>query len=132
MSALIKKKGLKNVVKIISDCPTSAVNALKKFGNRSIDDLIDAANQPYKKSGLTKAARSLDKHASGQRLTGTFPKLSGNQAQRNQQAQDILNNILNDPKSKFKNLGRGGLEVRAPSGQGVRFNQDGSFSGFVD
>ncbi|GAA6168313.1 PKD domain-containing protein [Sessilibacter corallicola] len=105
--------------------------ALKQFG-RSIDDLSSAASQPFKNSGLTKAARALDKHAAGQRASGTFPKLSGNTAARNKQAQGIVDDILNNSKSEFKTLGRGGLEVRSPSGQGIRFNKDGSFSGFVD
>jgi filamentous hemagglutinin len=58
--------------------------------------------------------------------------LSGNAAAKNKQAQGIVDAILNNSKSEFKSLGRGGLEVRSPAGQGIRFNKNGSFSGFVD
>ncbi len=116
---------------LVDAAPSVTKGALKQFG-RSIDDLSSAASQPFKNTGLTKAARALDKHAAGQRSSGTFPKLSGNAATRNKQAQQIVDDILGNSKSEFRTLGRGGLEVRSPSGQGVRFNKDGSFSGFVD
>lgn len=121
------KMGLQNV----NATHNVASGVLKRFGH-SIDDLSSAASQPFKNTGLTKAARALDKHAAGQRGSGTFPALSGNSAARNRQSQQIVDDILNNSKSEFKILGRGGLEVRSPSGQGVRFNKDGAFSGFVD
>lgn len=104
---------------------------LKQFG-RSVEDLSKATSQPFKNTDLTKAARALDKHAAGQRSSGTFPPLTGNNVARNQQAQEIVDRILNNSESEFKLLGRGGLEVRSTNGQGMRFNKDGSFSGFVD
>ncbi|WP_444439213.1 two-partner secretion domain-containing protein [Pseudomonas sp. A6] len=109
-----------------------SATALQIFGGRRVDDLAAAASNPINKEGLTQAARALTKHASGQREMGTFPKLSGGIKQQNETAQKIVDEILNNPKSTFTNLGRGGLEVRAPDGRGLRYNSDGSFSGFVD
>ncbi|HET6893718.1 MAG TPA: hypothetical protein VFH31_21655, partial [Pyrinomonadaceae bacterium] len=105
--------------------------ALRIFG-RKVEDLALAASNPINKEGLTEAARALTKHASGQRSTGTFPPLSGGIEKQNEIAKSIVNEIITNPESKFRNLGRGGLEVRAPDGRGLRFNADGSFSGFID
>lgn len=109
-----------------------SATALQIFGGRSVDDLAAAASNPINKEGLTQAARALTKHASGQRESGTFPKLSGGIKQQNETAQQIVDEILNNPKSTLTNLGRGGLEVRAPDSRGLRYNSDGSLSGFVD
>ena len=106
-------------------------NTLKEFGH-SIQQLSTSAMKPINKEGLTEAARALTKHASGQRLTGTFPKLSGGILKQNEEAQKIVNGILNNPESTFTRLGRGGLNVRAPDGQGLRFESDGTLSGFLD
>ncbi|MEF0148272.1 MULTISPECIES: hypothetical protein [Pseudomonas] len=107
-------------------------SALRSFGGRTVDDLVSAAANPINKEGLTEAARALTKHASGQRSTGTFPKLPGGIEKKNATAQGIVNEILKHPDATFKNLSRGGLEVRTPDGRGLRFNSDGSFSGFLD
>lgn len=40
--------------------------------------------------------------------------------------------VLNNPDSTRTKLSRGGVEYRLPNGQGVRFNVDGSLSGFLD
>ncbi|WP_373273691.1 VENN motif pre-toxin domain-containing protein [Pseudomonas taiwanensis] len=109
---------------------TSSV--LHSFGGRTVDDLVSAAASPVNKEGLTEAARALTKHASGQRSTGTFPKLSGGLEKQNATAERVVNEILKHPDATYKNLSRGGLEVRAPDGRGLRFNSDGSFSGFLD
>jgi hypothetical protein len=55
------------------------------------------------RGGLTKAGRSLTKHASGKRGgSSAFPDPKGNPAQINQQAQTALENILNDPAKVVK------------------------------
>ncbi|MBU2569823.1 MAG: RHS repeat-associated core domain-containing protein, partial [Gammaproteobacteria bacterium] len=108
-----------------------ANSALKQLG-RSIDDLSSVANQTINKEGLTAAARALAKHATGQRGTGTFPKLKGGIAEQNKAAQQIVDDILGNSNSSVTNLSRGGLEVRAPDGRGIRFNSDGKLSGFLD
>ncbi|WP_294363351.1 filamentous hemagglutinin N-terminal domain-containing protein [Pseudomonas sp.] len=107
-------------------------SALQNFGGRTFDDLSAAASNPINKEGLTEAARALTKHASGQRATGTFPKLTGGIEKQNATALGIIDDVLKNPNSTFSNLSRGGLEVRAPDGRGLRYNNDGSFSGFLD
>ena len=92
----------------------------------------DAANQPFGKGDLTVAGRALTKHAAEQRGTSPFPPLSGNNININQTAQQQVDEILNSPNANFRKLGRGGIEARLPDGRGVRFNKDGSLSGFVD
>ncbi|AWQ82335.1 hypothetical protein CSC33_5004 [Pseudomonas aeruginosa] len=106
--------------------------ALHNFGGRSISDLSSAASNPINKEGLTEAARALTKHAAGQRETGTFPKLSGGIEKQNATAQKIVDEILSNPGSIFENLGRGGLTVRSPDGKGLRYDSDGTLSGFLD
>ncbi|WP_156915174.1 hypothetical protein [Rubidibacter lacunae] len=98
----------------------------------NFDDLIDAANQPTGKGGLTKAGRALDKLANKQRGNSPFPALSGNNQNKNNVAEQQLTEILNSPDAVFKKLGKGGIEVRLPDRRGVRFNSDGAFGGFVD
>nr|WP_314545061.1 DUF637 domain-containing protein [uncultured Pseudomonas sp.] len=107
-------------------------SALQNFGGRTFDDLSAAASNPINKEGLTEAARALTKHASGQRATGTFPKLTGGIEKQNATALGIIDDVLKNSNSTFSNLSRGGLEVRAPDGRGLRYNNDGSFSGFLD
>ncbi|MBX8509870.1 DUF637 domain-containing protein, partial [Pseudomonas cichorii] len=107
-------------------------SALQNFGGRTFDDLLAAASNPINKEGLTEAARALTKHATGQRATGTFPKLSGGIEKQNTTAMGIIDEVLKNPNSTFSNLSRGGLEIRAPDGRGLRYNSDGSFSGFLD
>lgn len=94
--------------------------------------MITDANKPINKEGLTKAARALTKHASGQRVSGTFPKLTGGIKKQNETARKIVEDILNDPKTTYTRLDKGGLEVRAANGQGLRFNANGELSGFLD
>jgi filamentous hemagglutinin len=106
-----------------SDGQSSASN-----GNTS--DLQSAANQPINDSGLSAAARAWDKHAG--RPGGTFEPLTGSIADKNAAASEFVNQVLNDPSTTQTNLSRGGVEFRLPNGQGIRFNADGSFSGFLD
>ncbi len=57
---------------------------------------------------MTKAARALTKHASGQRTTGTFPKLTGGIDNQNSVAHKIIVDIVSDPKVVYTSLSRGG------------------------
>lgn len=98
----------------------------------NIGDLMRAGNQPYGKDGLTEAGRAWDKHANGQRGDSPFPPLSGNNQHKNRVANQQLSEILNSPDASFSKLGRGGIEAKLPDGRAVRFNSDGSFSGFID
>ncbi len=106
-----------------SDGQSSASN-----GNTS--DLQNAANQPINDSGLSAAARAWDKHAG--RPGGTFEPLTGSIADKNAAASEFVNQVANDPSTTQTNLSRGGVEFRLPNGQRIRFNADGSFSGFLD
>jgi hypothetical protein len=123
--------GLGKFKKGVGCLDDAAKDALKQFG-RNIDDLSKAASQQFNNTGFTNAARALDKHAAGDRRTGTFPKLSGNVAAKNNRAQQIVDGIIRNPNSTFTNLRRGGLDVRVPNGSGVRFNSDGSFNTLLD
>lgn len=82
---------------------------------------------------LTKAGRGIDKHGAGARTGDSkFPAAKGSPQTRNEIGQDQLDDILTDPGSSFEKLGRGGTQVTAPDGRAVRFNADGTFSGFVE
>ena len=109
--------------------------ATKKGGGLT-DAMSEAGKKldPADKQGkLTKAGRSLQKHGSGSRRPDSpFPPARGNQNTINQAGQDQLDDILTDPNSTVTPLGRGGTRIDAPDGRGVRFDADGSFSGFVD
>lgn len=91
--------------------------ALQNFGGRTFDDLSAAASNTINKGGFTEAARALTKHASDQRATGTFPKLSGGIEKQNATALGIIDEVLKNPNPTFSNLSRGGLEVRALDGE---------------
>ena len=117
-------------IKKLASRGSSRDRVLSKFGF-SLDDLR-AAGTIVDRGPYTKAGRALTKHGEGQRASGTFPALKGSPEKINLQGQDILYQILDHPKASFKPLGRGGLEVRLPDGGGVRFDADGSLSGFVD
>ncbi|WP_080433278.1 hemagglutinin repeat-containing protein [Burkholderia ubonensis] len=95
-----------------------------------VSDYQKAADQPYNDSGLSAAARAWDKHAG--RPGGTFEPLTGSIADKNAAASDFVNSVLNNPNTTRTERSRGGVEFRLPSGQGIRFNADGSFSGILD
>ena len=106
-------------------------NAIFNRGDTdNVGDLQNAANQPINDSGLSAAARAWDKHAG--RPGGTFEPLTGPIADKNAAASEFVNSVLNDPNSTRTALSRGGVEYRLPNGQGIRFNADDSFSGFLD
>jgi filamentous hemagglutinin len=93
-------------------------------------DLLSAANKPVNDSGLSAAARALDKHAG--RPGGSFAPLTGGVAEKNQAANKFVQGVLTNPTTIRTSLSRGGVEFRLPNGQGVRFNADGALSGFLD
>jgi len=80
------------------------------------------------KGGLTKAGRSLQKH--GSRIGSKYPVARGNADAINNQAQNILKSILNDPNvvvtkryhAKFGDI----MDIKSPSGLGARFTKDGT------
>ena len=88
--------------------------------------MIKAANK-IEKAGLSRAGFELQKH--GDRVGSVFPKAKGNPSKINIQAEKILREILNHPKTnsivrhhaKFGQI----LKIRIPNGRGVRFSSDG-------
>jgi hypothetical protein len=92
--------------------------------------LLAAADKPVNKYGLSEAARAIDKHAT--RSGSTFEPLTGGVAEKNAAARAFVKDTINNPQTVRTELSRGGVEYRAPSGQGVRFDADGSFSGVLD
>ncbi|CAN7717890.1 hypothetical protein LJR232_005899 [Aquipseudomonas alcaligenes] len=76
-------------------------------------------------------AEALTKHASGQRTTGTFPKLSDGIKQQNDTAQQIVGEILGNPKSTYTNLGRGGLRLERLTVEGFAITVMAHFLGLL-
>jgi len=94
------------------------------------DNLISSANKPINGQGMSAAVRAWEKHAG--REGGTFEPLKGNVAQKNESASKFVSDVLSNPGTVKTVLSRGGVEYRLPSGQGIRYNADGSFSGFLE
>jgi hypothetical protein len=97
----------------------------------TVNDLSKAASVPDK-GGFSVAGRSLTKHGSGARDgNSVFPPAKGNQKSINQQAQDLVDDILTNPKTKIieGNRGRFGAttEYITPEGRGIVFGKDGKF-----
>jgi len=105
----------------------SSSKAEEKFNQ---NDLISSANKPINDQGMSAAARAWEKHAG--RQGGTFEPLKGNVSQKNEAANQFVTEVLNNPNTVRTELSRGGVEFRSPDGKGVRYNGDGSFSGFLD
>lgn len=105
-----------------------SIGALSKLG-REID-----------RGGLTRAGRSLAKHAQGKRAgSSAFPAVKGTPSDINSLAQTILDDILGDPTSITKvRPGKGGemlLQINKTNGTGVIYKQSGckwSFSHFAE
>jgi filamentous hemagglutinin len=43
-----------------------------------------------------------------------------------------VEDLLTHPQATFKQLGRGGVEVRVPDGRAMRYDADGRLAGFID
>jgi filamentous hemagglutinin len=96
----------------------------------SKDKLNQAASAPNR-NGLTDAGRALQKH--GGREGSVYSYTSQKAAVLNQEAQSIVNEILNNPNTKvesrivFENKQKVTVvEATAPDGRALRFNADGS------
>ena len=113
--------------KLATRAPTSTAPASSTF---DVDSLVAAANKAYNETGLSVAARKLDSHS--QRPGGSFPALTGNTAAKNAQAEGTVRSILESREAVTTSLSGGGFETCLPSGQGVRFEADGSFGTFLD
>jgi RHS repeat-associated protein len=85
------------------------------------------------RNALTRAGRALQKHQS--RTGSAFPKAKTH-AQLNQVGQQIVDDIVSNPQSVWStgNRARFGdvIEVVAPDGRGIRFDQSGNLLGLLE
>jgi hypothetical protein len=123
---------------ISSPKPNSTIAPSNLLAGSSLTkaDLLKAASVPDR-GGLTAAGRSLTKHGSGARPGNTlFPGATGNPAAINQQAKAIVDEILNNPATKFTDGFRGRfgktIEAVAPDGRGIVFDANGKFLFFKE
>jgi hypothetical protein len=111
----------------------SAASTGKIIEGFSVKQLFNAG-KVFDRGGLTKAGRALAKH--GGRERSVFLKPTGTPAQINQQAQAILENILNHPNKivKVENSKRFGkiIDIEIPNKGGVRYNINGEFITFIE
>ncbi|WP_343602787.1 hypothetical protein [Roseateles sp.] len=111
---------------------TAARSMAAKGIKVDVDAMARAAAAPDR-GGLTRAGRALDKHGVGQRnSTSPFPAPRGGPAEKNAMGQFQVEDLLTHPQATFKQLGRGGIEVRVPDGRAMRYDADGRFAGFID
>lgn len=83
------------------------------------------------RQGLTMAGHALQKH--GNRAGTNFPSAKGTPCEINQQAADILADILGSSSSKVEIHPSGAQSIRdSVTGRGVRFEADGTFHSFLD
>jgi hypothetical protein len=103
-------------------------------GSLSLGDLLHAGAVPDR-NRLTKAGRALQKHSN--RPSSAFSKPTPETAaDYNKAGQDILDDILTHPASHFSTrhtraFGKV-IEIRAADGKGVRYQDDGTFIGFLE
>jgi RHS repeat-associated protein len=102
-------------------------------------DILSKAGQVVdpKRSNFTKAGGSLTKHGQGARIGNSkFPSVKGNPAKVNGTAQTVLDEILTDPGTTITAGYRGRfgktVEVNAPDGRGVVFDELGNFLFFKE
>jgi hypothetical protein len=96
-----------------------------------LDTLSQSGARPVKPgSNVSKAGQELEKH-SGQ---GNFPEATGSVSNKNQMAQDQLDDILTDPgtvvQPKTSGNFPGGSYYIAPDGRGAAFDANGQFQYF--
>lgn len=103
-------------------------------GYSALDDLADAAKALDKGGQLTKAGRAREKH--GSRPGSAFAAATGNVAAKKAAGQAIVEDILTAPGGRIVRVTsgkwKGGNEVYAPDGRGVRYNAAGKFEGFLE
>ena len=133
----VNRKGIATDIAPIGGIAPSP--ATKGLSVKDIAKLLKAG-KVVSKAGLTAVGRGLQKH--GSRTGSTFPKAIGNQAAINQQGENVLKSILENPNvertinSGTLNTHRYGVnsvDYQIPGGIGARFNSDGTkFIGFLE
>lgn len=112
------------------------MNSSNEIEGNSIEDLSESgkALDPADKCGkLSKAGRALAKHnpaKGGKRADEPYPPATGTPEQINDQGQQILDDILNDPNKTVLKNPNGSFEVQSGN-QGARFDPAGNFTGFL-
>ena len=133
-------QALPSLSEISQGCRTSITytresSNLNSASSTALDlDLLAKSGQTMGKQEYTCAGRALQKHSS--RSNSVFPKPFGKPSQVNQQAQNILDNILSHPKSistqyhhpRFGHI----IDIKIPNYQGVRYYDNGKFIGFLE
>jgi RHS repeat-associated protein len=97
----------------------------------SVDDHASAGEQldPADRGGeLTKSGRALHKH--GSRGDPNFPEATGDAESKNQQGQEVLLDIITDPKGTVRQDPSGKTVYTDSRGREAVFNPDGTFRGF--
>ena len=80
---------------------------------------------------LTRAGRGLQKH--GDREGSVFPRSAGTAAERNAQAQRVLEQILRSRNQLVQRTRDGGVQViDLGTGRGARFTREGALRGFLE
>jgi hypothetical protein len=64
------------------------------------DALLKSAAKPISKQGISAGARAVEKHAG--RANSVWKKLTGNAAEKNQQALEQISRVLEDPNSTYR------------------------------
>lgn len=105
--------------------------------NLTREGLRTNAFEPSGKSEFTRAGHALTKHAAGQRTGSTkFPRLSGNDLQKDATARQVVNEVLDNPRSQIKVVpaGRfaGGVRIIDPSGRSLIYDSNGVLRYFGD
>jgi hypothetical protein len=90
--------------------------------------LLSEEGARMSKNHKTNAGRALQKH--NDRPNPTFTTDARKAWEYNRDGQRYLDDILNNPNSKWEKTKWGGIDVTAPNGQTVRYNPDGTFAGF--
>jgi len=121
--------GMRSLHNIFSENESSG--GPSEAGPRSPDPKSGSELDPADKGGeLTKAGRAQQKH--GDRAGSAFDPAKGTPADKNQQGQKSVDDILNSPDRVDKVRG-GGTEVwESPGGKGADFDRNGSFQGFLE
>lgn len=96
--------------------------------------LFSEAAAVLDRNNLSKAGRALMKH--GDRAASAFPQARGRASEINRAAQEIVDEILADPRSTMEIRHHATFgevkDIRAPDGRGLRFDGAGSFLGFLE
>jgi YD repeat-containing protein len=120
------------VCAVVEQVESALAEVVEGVGSLQVDlDAMAEAGRAIDKGKHTKAGRALAKHAGREGSNFNMPERTDPDSV-NAAGQEALEEILTNSESKITELGRGGIQVRKPNGSGVRFNADGSMSGFID